>query len=127
MSKVPSPFAKKPIFRTSLDNLEKETKIIYYKSSGPGGQRKNKRETAIKLHHIPSGIWVIATEHRTQSNNKQLAFKRLQNRLRQLNKIDKLRVPTAIPFGVKEKILKKKKIHSEKKRLRKKVDVPSDY
>ena len=110
-----------------LSNLEKETKVVYYKSSGPGGQRKNKRETAVKLYHVPTGIKVIATESRSQSENKNLAFRRLKKKLTELFKRKKLRIPTSLPQTVKEKIKKVKKIHSEKKKLRKKIKTLPEY
>lgn len=105
----------------NLDNLKKETKVYCYKSSGPGGQHKNKRETAVKLVHIPSGVKVIAREFRSQPQNKELAFHRLKKRLLELTKRTKPRRPTRIPIALKEKILKEKKIHSQVKKLRKKI------
>ena len=127
MSKSPLKSHHKLFFKTDLPTLFKETKVIFYKSSGPGGQRKNKRETAIKLHHIPSGLWIVATEERSQARNRELAFRRLQKKLAQLNKRKKPRIPTQLPIAVREKILQKKKIRSEKKQLRKKVDIPIDF
>jgi protein subunit release factor A len=113
-------------FNTRLEGLLKETKVFYYRSRGPGGQRKNKKETAVRLYHIPSGLTVIATEHRFQAKNKELAFSRLQKKLQELNKVQKPRIPTKISASLKEKVLKEKKIRSEKKRLRKKVKIPPE-
>ncbi len=118
---------KKTKFNTDISSLLKETKVITYKSSGPGGQRKNKKETSVKLHHIPSGLNVIATEQRSQAGNKQLAFRRLQNRLSRINRSKRIRIPTSMSLAVKENILKKKKIHSEKKQLRKKINIPDEF
>jgi len=114
-------------FNTDFSSLKKETKVFYYKSSGPGGQRKNKKETSVKLHHIPSGLWIIATEARSQVRNKELAFRRLKEKLRQLNKRKRRRIPTKIPIALKEEILHQKKLRSEKKRLRKKVEITEEY
>jgi protein subunit release factor B len=66
-------------FETDLRRLRKEVLIETYRSSGPGGQRKNKTETAIRLKHLPSGMTVVATEHRSQAHNKKLAFERLRS------------------------------------------------
>ena len=118
---------KKTKFNTDISSLLKDTKVITYKSSGPGGQRKNKKETSVKLHHIPSGLNVIATEQRSQAGNKQLAFRRLQNRLSRINRSKRIRIPTSMSLAVKENILKKKKIHSEKKQLRKKINIPDEF
>lgn len=108
-------------FSTSLEKLKNEVEITFYKSSGPGGRRKNARETAVRIHHIPSGITVIATEYRAQAKNKELAFARLQERLKRLNKKWKPRIPTKMPHSVRERILNEKKKLSEKKQLRAKI------
>lgn len=108
--------------KINFDNLEKETKIYYYKSSGPGGQHKNKRETAVRLVHLPSGLKAIATEFRSQPLNRELAFHRLKKRILELTKRKKPRRLSKISVAAKEKILKEKKIHSEIKKLRSKVD-----
>ncbi|MCK4575476.1 peptide chain release factor-like protein, partial [candidate division WOR-3 bacterium] len=109
---------KKSKFSTDLETLKQEVEITFYKSSGPGGQRKNKKETAVRIFHPPSGITVIATEHRSQAKNKELAFERLQAKLKKLNKKKKQRKPTKMPRRIKEQILKKKKEQSEKKKMR---------
>jgi protein subunit release factor A len=80
-------------YNTDLDTLKDEVEITLYKSSGPGGQRKNRRETAVRIHHTPSGITVIATEHTSQARNKELAWRRLQERLEQLNRSEETKSP----------------------------------
>lgn len=109
---------RKKKFHTSLDILKNEVEITFYKSRGPGGQRKNKRETAVRIYHPSSGITVIATEYRFQAKNRELAFERLQKKLKLLNKKKKPRIPTKMSRAVKERILKEKKIQSERKRIR---------
>jgi protein subunit release factor B len=113
-------------FSTTLEEIEKEIEISFYKSSGPGGQRKNKKETAVKLYHPLSGITVIATEERSQARNRELALKRLQEKLIELNKGRKKRIPTKPPEYVKEKILQEKKIRGNKKILRGKIRTPME-
>ncbi len=107
-------------FDTDLETVKRQVIIEPYRSRGPGGQRKNKTETAIRLRHIPSGLTVIATEYRFQSQNLKLAFQRLQERLQKLNQPRKRRIPTSVPMGVIERKQERKKIHSVKKRLRQK-------
>jgi len=68
-----------------LKNLKKEVRIDYFKSSGPGGQHKNKTMSCVRLYHNSTGIRVIATESRSQIKNRALAFKRLQVKLMELN------------------------------------------
>jgi protein subunit release factor A len=93
-------------------------KIESYRSSGPGGQRKNKKETAIRITHLPTGITVIATEYRSQAQNKKLAVERMYAKLRKLNQRKKPRMPTRVPRAVKNRRLNEKKKHSQKKSLR---------
>jgi protein subunit release factor B len=107
-------------YTIDIETLKKEIEVSFFKSSGPGGQRKNKRETAVKIFHPPSGLTVIATEHRLQAKNRELALKRLQDKLLELNKEKKPRIPTTMPESVKEKIIEEKKKQSEKKKQRKK-------
>ncbi len=107
-------------FDTDVDILKKQVIVETYRSRGPGGQRKNKVETAVRLRHFPSGITVVATEHRSQSENRRLAFERLRERLIKLNRPKRRRIATSIPLSAIGKRMEGKKIHSKKKRLRQK-------
>lgn len=107
-------------FDTDPEILKKRVIIETYRSSGPGGQRKNKVETAVRLKHLPSGITVVATEHRSQADNRKLAFERLRDRLIKLNRPRKRRIRTSAPLRAIEKRMEEKKIHSKKKHLRQK-------
>ncbi len=49
-----------------------------HRASGPGGQHRNKTESAIRLHHKPSGISVTASERRSQHENRSKAISRLR-------------------------------------------------
>ena len=52
-----------------------------FRASGPGGQKRNKTSSAIRLTHVPTGISVIANESRQQSANRQRALERLRHRM----------------------------------------------
>ncbi len=86
---------------------EDDLKIEFSKSSGPGGQNVNKRDTAVRLVHIPSDISVRIDSERTQSANKEKAMSILEAKLykklkeEQLEKedISKISKTTNIEWG----------------------------
>ena len=55
-----------------------------YRSSGNGGQHRNKTDSAVRLTHLPTGTVVTATEDRSQQVNRKVAWERLQIRLESL-------------------------------------------
>ena len=85
---------------------ENDFKIEYSRSGGPGGQNVNKRETAVRLVHIPSGMAVHASNERSQEQNRERAmaillakiFKKAQADKRSLEESMKLK-NTEIEWG----------------------------
>ncbi|MEK7213962.1 MAG: PCRF domain-containing protein [Patescibacteria group bacterium] len=60
---------------------EKDIDISIAKSGGPGGQNVNKRETAIRIVHKPTGLSVHVTSERSQAQNKEKALDILRGKL----------------------------------------------
>jgi hypothetical protein len=58
--------------------LLEECELHTYRASGPGGQKRNKTSSAVRLHHRPSGLTATGTESRSQHENKARALVRLR-------------------------------------------------
>jgi hypothetical protein len=65
----------------SDDQLLAQCEVDTYRASGPGGQKRNKTSSAVRLRHLPSGLLVIAEESRSQHENKAKAQRRLRRAL----------------------------------------------
>lgn len=61
-----------------------DLRIDVYHASGPGGQYVNKRETAVRITHLPTGIVVASQAERLQGDNKETAKKMLLAKLYRL-------------------------------------------
>src|SRR5690606_16603789 len=69
------------------------------RASGPGGQKRNKTSSAVRLRHPPSGLLVIAEESRSQHENRARGLKRLRQAL-YLKLREPLPASECVPEGV---------------------------
>lgn len=96
-----SPFSSKKLRHTSFALVEivpelpevdekniqippEDLKVEMSRSSGPGGQNVNKRETAVRVVHLPTGISAASQVERSQVQNRERALKVLKAKLFQL-------------------------------------------
>ncbi len=105
-------------FPTDRESLERDSDMEFFIATGPGGQNRNKVETGVRLVHRPTGTMVTATERRSQHANREAAFERLAERLEELQREEKPRVPSRINRTDRERRLAEKRRAGAIKRLR---------
>jgi len=62
----------------SDDALLAHCDVDTFRASGPGGQHRNKTDSAVRLRHRPTGLVAQAFESRSQHENRELALRRLR-------------------------------------------------
>ncbi|MBK9712281.1 MAG: peptide chain release factor-like protein [Kouleothrix sp.] len=93
------------------ESLERDCDISFFVAGGPGGQHRNKVATGVRLVHRPTGTVVTATERRSQSANREVAFARLAARLRAAGETPTPRVATRPTAGsrLRKRVAKKQR------------------
>ncbi|MFA7192008.1 MAG: PCRF domain-containing protein [Candidatus Paceibacterota bacterium] len=84
-----------PKFDKNSDPIEipaDDLKIEFSKSGGPGGQNVNKRETAVRIVHIPTNLSVHVATERSQEQNRDRAVEMLKGKLFKKNEEDKAKI-----------------------------------
>ena len=75
-----------PLLEDSDEEIidERDIQFEFTKAGGPGGQNVNKRETAVRATHIPTGLAVRASSERTQESNRKKAVLLLSGKLQKI-------------------------------------------
>jgi peptide chain release factor 2 len=110
-----SPFNAKALRHTSFSLVEvvpkfkkdesaivippEELKIEFSKSGGPGGQNVNKRETAVRVIHLPTNLSVHVTTERSQEQNRERAIEMLKGKLYKKRQEDKARLEAGMSIS----------------------------
>jgi protein subunit release factor B len=118
-SSVPPPL---PLTDALFERLRRECELTTHTGGGPGGQHRNKTQTAVRLVHRPTGVVVTATERRSLEANKRAAFARLAIRLAALAHKPKPRTATRPSRSSVERRLQAKRARSGAKRARTRTD-----
>src|SRR5881394_3554776 len=101
-----------------LQRLLKECDVETFRGSGPGGQHRNKTESAVRMTHRPTGIVRVASDERSQLMNRRIALERIWRALEARRRKPKPRVPTRPSKASKERRLAGKELHAAAKRAR---------
>lgn len=100
------------------DALLAQCEVQAHRASGPGGQHRNKAETAVRLVHLPTGVTVEGKDERSRTQNLRIALSRLREKLERRAYRPPPRKKTRPSRAAKERRVDEKKKHSLKKAQR---------
>ncbi len=107
-----------PAWLLDDDALLAQCEVQAHRASGPGGQHRNKAETAVRLVHQPTGVTVEGKDERSRTQNLRIALERLRERLERRAYRPPPRHKTRPTRASKERRVEGKKHHAKKKALR---------
>ena len=100
------------------EDLLAQCEVHAFRGSGPGGQHRNKTETAVRLVHLPSGVTATGADQRSREQNLRAALGRLREKLRRLAHRPPPRRPTNPTRASKERRVSDKKKRARLKAFR---------
>jgi len=102
------------------DALLAECDVTTFRAGGPGGQYQNTTDSAVRLHHRPSGIVVVCRQERSQHRNKAICLARLRDKVARRNDEESRPVRRAgrVPASEKARRLADKAHRARRKRER---------
>jgi hypothetical protein len=73
-----APVRREALLLANDATLLAQCEVDRYRASGPGGQHRNKTESAVRIRHLPTGVQAIAEDSRSQAENKEIALRRVR-------------------------------------------------